>query len=262
MSCPENFTAIITGASSGIGECFARELAKNNYNLLLIARREEKLEQLAIELEDLYDISTEVFPADLGKMEEITRVVDKIKNTGSIFFLINNAGFATRGSFVDVDSDKHKKMISVHITASTLITQAVLPSMLERKEGAIINVASISGLLKSRGSPNYASTKAYLIKFSEMLDLEVRGTNIKVQALCPGYTHTEFHSVRDFEGFNKKTIPNFLWMKSEDVVIKSIQSLRKNKVIVVPGRKNRLIVRLVNSKILGRLIIRIMFGKR
>ncbi len=262
MSCPENFTGIITGASSGIGECFARELAKNNYNLLLIARREEKLEQLAMELEDLYDIATEVFPADLGKTEDINRVVEKIKNTESIYFLVNNAGFATRGSFVDVDSDKHKEMISVHITASTLITHAVLLSMLERKEGVIINVASISGLIKNRGSPNYASTKAYMIKFSEMLALEMKRTNIKVQALCPGYTHTEFHSVRDFEGFNKNAIPSFLWMKSEDVVSKSIRSLRKNKVIVVTGRKNKFFVWIVNSKIFGKLIVRIMFGKR
>ena len=262
MSCPENFTAIITGASSGIGEAYARILARNNYNLLLIARREEKLNQLAEELEELYDISTEVYPADLGKIEEIYKVVEKIQNTESIFFLINNAGFATRGKFSEVDSGKHEEMISVHVTASTLITRAVLPSMLERKGGIIINVSSMAGLFKNRGSPNYAPTKAYLIKFSEMLNLELKNTNIKVQALCPGYTHTEFHSVRDFEGFDKTVIPSFLWMDKEDVVSRSLKALRKKKTVYIPGRKNRIFVKIVNSKLIGRFIVRIIFGKR
>ena len=95
-----------------------------------------------------------------------------------------------------------------------------------------------------------------------MLKLELKNTNIKVQALCPGYTHTEFHSVRDFEGFNKKAIPSFLWMNAEDVVNKSLKALRKKKTIYIPGRKNRLFVKIVNSRFLGRFILRIVFGKR
>jgi len=194
--------------------------------------------------------------------EEIKIVEAKISATPNIIFLINNAGFGTRGRFADVDLEKHLEMIDVHVRASTRLTHAVLRQMIRNNEGYIINISSMAALLKKRGSPTYGGTKLFLNQFSLMLQNELKSTNIKVQALCPGYTHTEFHSVRDFEGFNKSVIPKFLWMEAEDVVDISLKSLNKKKVVIIPGFKNRIFLKLENSRILGRLLVNLLSRKR
>ncbi len=262
MTFSQGLIALITGASSGIGEIYARKLASQGFNLILVARRHAKLQVLAEELEEKNNISAEMIIADLSVEEDILKVEAKIKSSKNIFYLINNAGFGTLGRFVQIDLEKHIEMMKVHVVTSTRLIHKVLPNMIEQNRGIIINVSSMGGLMKKRGNPTYGATKSYLNQFSIMLQKELLSTQIKVQALCPGYTHTEFHSVRDFEGFNKALIPKFLWMNVEDVVDISLKSLKKKRVIVIPGLKNRLYLRIVNSRIMGGFVIKQLKKRR
>ncbi|MDI6845502.1 MAG: SDR family oxidoreductase [Candidatus Saccharicenans sp.] len=229
--------ALITGASAGLGEEYARQLAAAGTNLILVARRKERLEKLAAELSEKFRVSVEVFPADLSREEEILRLAEKIKQTADLDLLINNAGFGGKVKFHKDDSGEAERMIKVHILATVLLTRAALPAMIRRGRGAVINVSSVAAFSPFSGTM-YSSTKAFLVMFSENLQTELAGTGVKVQALCPGLTHTEFHQVA---GMNKEAIPDFLWMKADRVVRISLRTLGRNKVTVVPGAGNRLI---------------------
>jgi short-subunit dehydrogenase len=238
-------TALISGASSGIGAAFARQLAAAGYNLILVARREERLAALATELQQRHAISAEVLPADLSKLEEIKRVEERIQQGGGLALLINNAGFGSTGPFIDVSLATQMDMIQVHIVASLRLCRAALPGMLARRQGAIINVSSISAFAPLAGNVNYSATKVYLVNFSEALQVELAGTGVKVQALCPGFTYTEFHDDPQFGQFKHRT-PRLLWMSAEEVDIGSLKALEQNRVTYIPGLKNRLLVALVN----------------
>lgn len=229
--------ALITGASAGLGEEYARQLAAAGTDLILVARRKERLEKLAAELEENFGISAEVFPADLSREEEIYRLADKIRQTEDIDLLINNAGFGGRSKIYRDETREAEQMIMVHVTAPVVLTRAVLPAMMKRNRGAVINLASIAAFSPFSGAM-YSSTKAFLVMFSENLKNELIETGIKIQALCPGLTHTEFHQVA---GINKEAIPGLLWMKADRVVRISLKALNGNRVIVVPGLGNEII---------------------
>lgn len=248
MKQPPLRTALITGASSGIGAAFARRLARQNYRLILVARREARLQELADELQQQCHISAEVLAADLSTAEGIHRVEERIATAGALDLLINNAGFGTYGHFTDVGADRHEDMINVHVTASIRLCRAALPTMLKRGRGSIINVASVAAFFPLPGNATYAASKAYLVTFSEALQREVAGSGVKIQALCPGFTVTEFHGTPEYKGFDRSEVPKVLWMRSEDVVSVSLRSLRRNHVICIPGWKYQALVRLGQNR--------------
>ncbi len=248
-------TALITGASSGIGAVFARQLAARGHALILAARRADRLEALATELRQQHNITAEVLTADLACLSDLERVEHRLTNTNDLTLLINNAGFGTRGSFDQVEFARHLGMIDVHVIATVRLTHAALPGMKARGRGAIINVSSLAGFVPRKGSATYGATKAYLNSFSQALGEELRGAGVKVQALCPGFTYTEFHDTRAMEGFSRSEIPKMFWMSAEEVVAHSLAALERNQVICIPGLRNRVLkVATQNRGILSALL--------
>jgi short-subunit dehydrogenase len=233
-------TALITGASSGIGRSFAEILAKEGYNLILVARRKQKLDALAETLTKQFSIESKVLVADLSKIEQVKVVEETIKSLDNIDILVNNAGFGLSSSFAEGNYERQLDMVNIHVVASYLLSRAAVPIMLRVNKGLIINVSSMSGLMTKLGDVTYTTTKAFLIVFSESLQEELRDTNIKIHALCPGMTYSEFHDTKDLEKFDRSVVPKRLWMSSQEVATKSLRAARKGKVVYVPGILNRL----------------------
>ena len=179
-------TALITGASSGIGAAFARKLAVAGYDLALVARRGDRLEALAAELETAYGIRAETLVADLTDEGDVERVAGAIAAISNLELLVNNAGMGAEGRFYQAEIGPQLDMIRLHVLASVRLTRAALPGMVERGRGGIINVASVAGFMALPENVNYCATKGYLITFSKALQLELIGTGVRVQALCPG----------------------------------------------------------------------------
>lgn len=235
-------TALITGASSGIGAAFARQLAEEGYSLVLVARRREKLEQMAEELENRYEIKVEIVSADLSTDEGIEAVEKKAVFCETLELLINNAGFGTHGHFVEVDIKKHTGMMEVHNTATVRLCHAALPGMIRRGKGSIINMASVGGFLAYPHNSIYGASKAFNDFFSRALASELKGSGIKVQSLCPGMTYSEFHDLPEFKDFERSQVPAAMWMKAEKVVELSLKSLRNSgRVTFIPGLLNRML---------------------
>jgi uncharacterized protein len=233
--------ALITGASSGIGESFARRLAGEGYSLLLVARRQERLEALAEALRQQHGITAEVLAADLSQAEDVARVERRIANL-DLTLLVNNAGFGTNGPLAESVLADQEAMLNLHVLATMRLCRVALPGMIARGRGAIINVSSIAAFFPSPGDVNYPASKAYMNVFSQALAAEVFPHGVKVQALCPGFTHTEFHATPIMTGFQKSRVPASLWMTAEQVVAESLRCLGKDQVICVPGRRNQLLV--------------------
>ncbi|MFC1878132.1 SDR family NAD(P)-dependent oxidoreductase [Thermodesulfobacteriota bacterium] len=232
----------ISGASSGIGASYAKALAENGFDLVLLARRRDKLQALANQLESDNSIHCDIISADLAEKEGIKKATNYIRQIDNLDILINNAGFATTGYFADIPIEKSMRMFNTHMTATVQLTYAALQVMLKRKRGAIINVSSMGAFILTPGNVLYDATKSFLATFSENLWLEVRDKGIKIQALCPGFTRTEFHEVGDFKNFDKSAIPNSLWMMPDEVVRLSLKALKNyRKVVFIPGWKKRLI---------------------
>jgi len=232
--------AVITGASAGLGLCFANKLAEHGFDLVLIARRKERLQTIATKLESEYSVRCEIIPADLARVEDIEKVANRIKQISDLDILINNAGFGTLGNFADVPIEKDMRMIHVHMKAPVQFTRAALQIMRKRKQGVIINVSSIGAFILTPGNALYDATKSFLNTFSENLSLELQGLGIKIQALCPGFMSSEFHEVGDLKNFDKSVIPDSSWMTPESVVSQSLKALERNKkTIFIPGRKKR-----------------------
>ncbi len=253
-------TALITGASSGIGKSFAEILAKEGYNLILVARRKQKLDTLAETLTKQFSIEAKVLVADLSKIEQIKVVEEAIKSLDNIDILVNNAGFGLSSSFAEGNYERQLDMVNIHVVASYMLSRATVPVMLRVNKGLIINVSSMSGLMTKLGDVTYTTTKAFLIVLSESLQEELKDTNIKIHALCPGMTYSEFHDTKDLEKFDRSTVPKRLWMSSKEVATKSLRAARKGKVVYVPGFLNRL--SLLLSKLVFVRIISQWFIKR
>ena len=238
---------VITGASAGIGEEFARQLAAAGFDLTLVARRAERLQALADELSTAHGIRAEAWPADLADETDVAALANRLAATGDLVLLVNNAGFGTRGEFVEVALERTLDMIRVHVLATVTLCRAAAPGMAARGGGAIINVSSIAAFFPSAGGANYGATKAYLNAFSEALAAELRDSGVVVQALCPGFTTTEFHDVGDYRNFDRDQIPAPLWMPAREVVAESLAALGGRRVIVVPGARYRAIVAAATS---------------
>jgi len=225
-------TACITGASSGIGEGFARRLAGDGYNLLLHGRREERLIALCDSLRQQFGIRAEYLLAELSHPDELRAFEDRIRRIPDLSLLVNNAGYATIRHFCDEEIDGQEALIRTHVTATVRLTHAVLSGMLARGAGAIINVSSVAGFLNGPGSVTYCATKAYLISFTESLHLEVGRRGIRLQALCPGFTRSDFHS-RLGHDTSGKFFKHFV--SAEEVVERSLRDLERGKIISIPG---------------------------
>jgi short-subunit dehydrogenase len=235
--------ALVTGASAGLGRAFARKLAAQNHDLIIVARDSTRLEQLADELTLQHGVHVEVLAADLSRDDGMRRVADRIAQEPRLELLVNNAGFATRGRLVTRPVAEQATMIELHVMAPMLHTRAALPGMIERGRGAIINMSSVASFTFSAGNANYASSKVYLRVFTEAVALELAGTGVRVQALCPGFTHTEFH---DRAGIDKSTTPSWLWLDADRVVEESLAQLAAGgPVVCVPAKRYKLIVLLM-----------------
>jgi short-subunit dehydrogenase len=228
--------ALVTGASSGIGEVFARKLSARGYRLLLVARRKQRLEKLAEELRN-----AEVLAADLSVDSDLRGIERRIATEPGLEFLVNNAGFGVLGLFHEADLEAHDRMHRLHVIAVERITHAALRGMVERSKGNIVNVSSVAGFFSSLRNAGYCATKAWMNSFTECLYLELKSIRspVRVQALCPGFTYTEFHETL---GMDRSEIPRSLWMTAEEVVDASLRGLEKNKLFVIPGLRYRLFV--------------------
>lgn len=252
MITNNNRTALITGASSGIGTSFARKLASQGYDLVLIARREAKLTQLAVELQAQFHIKSETLVADLSHPDDIERVEERIVELTNLELLINNAGFGIPGMFAEVPLNKTLTMIDVHVLASVRLSHAALLGMITRNKGAIVNVSSVGAFIPRAGDATYCATKAYLVAFSQALQGELLGTGIQIQVLCPGFVPTEFLDHPDYEMLQiKHKIPKWLWTSAEEVVEQSFRSLKRDQVICIPGFKNRIFAAMARVGLAG-----------
>ena len=232
MSASPRPVALVTGASAGLGREFAIQLARRGYDLVIVARDEDRLRALAAELHQATGTSVELLRADLTNDVDVTAVVDRI-DRGPLDVLVNNAGFGTRGSLAKTSREGQEAMLRVHVLAMHRLTQAAVQLMVPAGRGSIINVASVASWLISPGNVNYNSTKAWQRVYSEGLALELHGKGVYVQALCPGYTHTEFHQRG---GMNKKSVPGWWWMNADRVVKESLDAMEdRQPVVVVPG---------------------------
>jgi short-subunit dehydrogenase len=245
---------VITGASSGIGAAFARKLARQGYHLVLAARRQQRLEQLRDELTDAHAITVEIHVADLADSQSLESLAVRVTGMADLELLVNNAGFGTTGDFAKAEIQQQLDMIRVHVLASVRLTHAALSGMIERDSGAVINVSSIGAWLPLSGNAQYAATKMYLNTFCEAVQDELRGTGARVQALCPGFTITEFHDGKAMQGFDRTQIAKGLWMAADDVVDYSLQKLNGRQTIVIPGWRNRVLARILRTPILQPLV--------
>jgi len=228
-------TALITGASSGIGEVFARKLAAHGYDLILVARREDRLRTLASSLQ----AHTEVLVADLSSDAGATAVEESIHDRPALDLLVNNAGFGVGGLFWDADRTAQIRMHELHIIATMRLTRAALDVMIPRGRGGIINVSSVAGFGQAARSVSYCGTKAWINSFTEGIDMELKavGSPVTIQALCPGFTRTEFQKTA---GVDATQVPDFLWMSTEYVVDQSLRGLDRGKLYVIPDWKYKL----------------------
>lgn len=235
-------TALVTGASAGLGAEFCRQLASRCDVIIAVARRRERLGALASELADAAEVRC--LEADLGTIEGVARTMEAIRQQGPVDYLVNNAGFGTFGHFDRLSIESQRSMVSLHIDASITLCRAVIPFMRQLGGGTIINVSSLGTFVPGKGMAVYGATKAFLNYYSQALQAELAGTGIQVQALCPGFTRTEFHDPMAAAGFDRDRIPEQMWMTAEAVVEASLAALGSMQVLVVPGADNRRVARL------------------
>ena len=230
--------ALVTGASSGLGAAFAERLAQDGYDLIVVARRRDRLESLAEQLNSKYHSNVEIIVADLSKSDNLLTVEKRIAADNILELLVNNAGFGGYMPFVELDPDKATELINLKVLGVTRLTRAALPGMIARRHGSIINVSSrlaFSGSMGSTQLPKravYAGANAFIITFSQLIQSELDGTGVQVQALCPGLVETEFH---ERVGADSSRFPSAMVMKPEDVVQASLAGLKLGEVICVPA---------------------------
>jgi hypothetical protein len=231
--------ALVTGASSGIGAALAGELASRGHAAILVARREERLRTLATELATRHSVDVEVIACDLMDPAERKRLISDLRDRGRrIEVLVNNAGFGSRGEFVSNDTDRMLQMVRVNVEAVVDLSGRLLPGMVERGRGAIINVASTAAFQPLPGAAVYAASKAFVLSFSEAIRTELRGSGVSVTAVCPGPVRTEFTDVAGMGDVQERT-PGLLWDTAEQVAHQAVEGAAHGKRVVVPGVLNR-----------------------
>ncbi len=229
--------ALVTGASAGIGDAFARLLAARAYNLVVVARDTARLDALAKELREQHRTETEVIGADLSDAAQLASVEARFAADPAIDLLINNAGFGSHGHFHELDRDAESRMVALNVNALVRLTHAALGPMVARERGGVLNVASLAAFQPSAGMATYAATKSFVLSFTQSVHEEVRGTKVKVSCLCPGFTRTEFQQRANVEA---EKMPGFVWQSAEEVAAVGLAGLEKNKAVVLPGALNKL----------------------
>ena len=271
----ERPVAVITGASSGIGAVFARKLAARGYDLLLIARREDRLRSLTSELAATYRIAADFLIADLADDADLERAADRIQAEPRLGLLVNNAGFGTNGFFFEIDVRSQEQMHRLHVLATMRLTHAALANLVPKSLGSevkkgtdrsvhsrafskdqgfstgdrvvsplflgVINVASVAGFAQSPLSVSYCATKTWINSFTEgvAMELSIKAPAVRMQALCPGFTLSEFH---DVVGLDRSAIAKSLWMSADFVVEESLRGFERGKLFVIPGWRYKVIV--------------------
>lgn len=231
-------TVLITGASSGIGLELAKLFAADNSNLVLVARREEKLNHLATDLREKHDVEVQVVAKDLAHPIAAVEIHDALKSNGTqVDVVVNNAGFGAVGQFAELDTERQVDMVQVNVTALTHLTRLLLPDMLERRRGGILNVGSTAAFQAGPGMAVYYATKAYVLSLTEALHEELLGTGLKVTCLAPGPTETEFGAD---SGIDSSLLFKFGIKDAKRVAKSGYVGFRRGKAIVIPGLKNKL----------------------
>ncbi len=231
--------ALVTGATVGIGESFTRLLASKGYNIALVARDEVRLHERAGELREKYGIQTFVLPADLATKGGV-KLVEKYIQSYEIEVLINNAGFAINKTFTLSNLGDEQDLLNVLVRTPMRLMHVILPGMKERKSGTIINVSSVAGFI---AGGTYSAAKSYLTVLSESLSADLKGSGVKVSALCPGFTRTEFHKRARMK---MKGLPSFMWLNADKLVAKAWKDAQANKPVSIPGWQYKLLIAIIS----------------
>ena len=222
--------ALITGPASGLGQGFADVLARKGFDLILVSRDEERLRATAADLTRRYGVTCEVLPADLSVRADVDRVAERLRDADRpVTALVNNAGFGLRESFLEASVDDEQRMLDVMVSSVMRLTHAALPGMVEQDRGMVINVSSMAGWFPGG---TYSAAKAWVTTFSESLSVGLRGTGVRVVAVCPGFVRTEFH---DRAGMNMSQTPDWMWLDVSTVVDQAFRDLAAGNPVSVAG---------------------------
>ena len=235
-------TALVTGASAGIGAAVARELARRGYDLVLTARRAERLNELAAELESKYGVRAAVVPADLAQPDAPAAIEAALEDRGlEVDVLVNNAGYGVTGVYLSRPWQVHETFLQVMVRAVAELTWRLTGPMRERGHGRVINIASVAGLLPGTGGHTlYGAVKAWMISFSESLAFEMEEHGVTVTAVCPGFTYSEFHDVNQMRE-QVSQLPDYMWMSAEEVAVQALDAANRGEKLFINGPTNRFI---------------------
>lgn len=225
-------TALITGASSGIGAIYAQRLAARGFDLLLVARDQERLEAAASALRNAHGVQVEVLKADLTQKDDVLKLEQRLRSDSSISLLLNNAGVAADGLLANADTDQLERMIQLNVTTVTRLASAAAASFAKARRGTIINIASVVALFPERFNATYSASKAYVLSLTQSLNAELDGTGVKVQAVLPGVTRTE---IWERSGIDASQIPAEMVMEAGEMVDAALSGLDKGELVTIPS---------------------------
>jgi hypothetical protein len=232
--------ALVTGASSGIGEAFARRLAERGHDLVLVARDQARLESLAKELEDGSGAAAQVLPADLADLAQLHAVEDRCRDrVAPVELLVNNAGVGSFGNFHTLDLEAEVREIQLNVVALVRLTHAAAAEMVPRGRGGILNVSSLAGFQPSAMMAVYSATKSFVTSFTEAVHEELKNTGVAVTVLCPGFTRTGFQETANVPAATE--LPGFVWQEADEVAVAGLDALAKNRAVVLPGALNKVL---------------------
>jgi len=234
--------ALVTGASSGIGKAFASQLAAGGSDLVLVARNQKRLDELATRLRTEHGRRVEVLPADLEDRAELAKIEARLRDRDDVDLLVNNAGYGHTGRFADLTVEQSQGQIDCNVSALVRLAHAALQSMRKARRGGILNVASGAAFLPSPTLAVYAATKAFVVSFTQALREEVKRDGVKVSVVCPGFTRTEFQERAKYDA---SALPSFVWQTPEDVAAEALAALAGDKVIVNTGLQNKVMASVI-----------------